>query len=145
MKKKTWMAYAGILLALVVFIAAVMVCSHFVLNKFFPKASPIQYPVTDNIQSASLSDNSDDTVVLDQAGLEELLLHISCAQPTRRISVNDYPSVKPHYTVTIQTLEREYRYYVYEEDSQVYIEIPYSGIYRTNHQIIDFILKHYAK
>ena len=55
------------------------------------------------------------------------------------MSVNDAPYTKVYYIIQIDTSDRQYRYYVYRESSQVYIEMPYTGIYKTSDQFLDVV------
>ena len=70
---------------------------------------------------------------------KDILQNIRNAEPTRKMSVNDYPVVDPYYSIEIETLERSYQYFVYSENSKVYIEIPYEGIYEANQRLLDLV------
>ena len=61
------------------------------------------------------------------------------AVPTRKMSVNDYPAVRPYYKIEAVCLDITYYYFVYTEDNQTYIEVPYEGIYRADSQIYSII------
>ena len=49
------------------------------------------------------------------------------------VSVNDFPSAEFYYQIVAATSDKEYCYFVYQEDGQVYLEIPYSGVYKGLH------------
>ena len=138
-KKKT------LIVGIIAVLLLVLIGGYSFINNIFPKARPLNSPEIENILSVSLAANEEDTVTVNRADFEELLRNINNAQPTRKMSVNDYPTVKPYYIIDIQTSEREYCYFIYEDGTQVYIEIPYAGIYKSNSQMVDFILKHYTK
>ncbi len=138
MKKK--LLIAGIVLIVSVVIAG----AYFVFNNIFPKANPIDCPAVESIISVSVACN-DDAVVLSDADFETLLLNISNASPTRRQSLNDSPAVRPYYIITMETPARVYHYFIYKENSQVYVEMPYEGIYRSDNEMFDFVLKLYAE
>jgi hypothetical protein len=55
------------------------------------------------------------------------------------MSVNDVPSVRPYYKIEVLTDERMFNYYIYKENNNVYIELPYEGIYVIDSQIINII------
>lgn len=136
MKKKLLIA-VGVLA-----VAIIIIGGYAVFNSVFPKANPINIPAKENILSVSLTGNDEDTVAVNNTDFEELLQNISNAQPTRKKSVNDYPTVKSYFVIKIVTSSKEYRYFLYEENSRVYIEIPYEGIYWSGNQMLDFVLKY---
>ncbi len=76
--------------------------------------------------------------------LEELFEHIQNVEPTREQSVNDYPP-KGFYRIEVQTSEMEYRYFVYERGEQVYIEMPYEGIYTADRWLFSFVIKYFEE
>lgn len=101
----------------------------YVFNDIFPKAANIRIPEIHNIISISMAVNTDDSFKVEDANLEELLEEIRKAEPTRKQSLDDYPSTRPFYEVEVKASNREYRYLIYEEGAQVYVEMPYEGIY----------------
>lgn len=123
---------------------AISVIGGYVLiNNIFPKANPINYPDIENITMVSLIDNNDVSVIVETSDYEKVLQNIGGAKPTRQMSVNDYPTVKNYYTVKIDTTEREYRYFIYTDNSQAYIEIPYEGIYKADQQFLNYLVNHF--
>lgn len=134
---------------LIAVIALVIIASiiggYCVFNNVCPKANKIIYPDIENIFSASVTCNDGDEFVISNSDFEELILNINNAKPTRRKSLNDYPTVRPYYTVIIETTQKQYHYFVYEEGSHVYIEIPYEGIYMSDEQTIDLLIKYYEE
>ena len=114
-----------------------------ILNKIFPKADPIKFPDTESITAITLIQNDGSSVAIETADFGEILKNITNAQPTRTMSVNDCPTAKTYYTIEIDTAARQYRYFLYAEKSQVYIELPYEGIYKSNQQFLDFIADYF--
>jgi hypothetical protein len=110
-----------------------------VLDNIFPKADPIILPSKEDITTISLIQNNGSSVTVESEEFEYILQYISNAQPTRTMSVNDYPATKTYYTVEVTTPERVYRHFIYADNSQVYIEIPYEGVYKSNQQFLDFL------
>lgn len=55
------------------------------------------------------------------------------------MSVNDYPSVRPYYVVEIESVDRYFRYMIYEENGKVYVELPYEGVYVVDAKAIDIL------
>lgn len=143
--KKSLIVYVVVFLIVTLIFVVPIIGGYFILNDFFPKADPINCPTAENIQSVSLSGNDEHTVLLNETDYEELLHNIINSLPTRNMPMNDYPAVKQYYSIIIQTSVREYRYFIYEDDSQVYIEIPYEGIYRSDNKMLDFVLEHYSE
>ena len=114
-----------------------------ILNNIFPKADPIKFPDTESITAITLIQNDGSSVAIETADFGEILKNITNAQPTRTMSVNDYPTAKTYYTIEVDTAARQYRYFLYAENSQVYIELPYEGIYKSNQQFLDFIADYF--
>ena len=114
-----------------------------ILNNIFPKADPIKFPDTESITAITLIQNDGSSVAIETADFGEILKNITNAQPTRTMSVNDCPTAKTYYTIEIDTAARQYRYFLYAEKSQVYIELPYEGIYKSNQQFLDFVAEYF--
>lgn len=55
------------------------------------------------------------------------------------MSVNDFPSVRPYYKIEVLTDEKLFNYYIYKENNNVYIELPYEEIYIIDSQIVNVI------
>lgn len=114
-----------------------------VLDNIFPKAEPIKFPDTESITAITLIKNDGSSVSIETADYGKILKNITNAQPTRTMSVNDYPTQKTYYTIMVDTSEIQYRYFLYAENSQVYIEITYNGIYKTDQQFLDYIVEYF--
>ena len=118
----------------------------YLFNDIFPKAKPIRHTEPDKIVSVTLSYNTfDGTILMSEQYYEDLLLHISEAKPTRKQALDDYPTTRPYYGIEIQTDEMQYHYFVYEEGKQVYIEMPYEGIYTSKIELLDLVLKYFEE
>ena len=118
----------------------------YLFNDIFPKAKPIRHPESDEIISVKLSCNTPDaTIPMSEQYYEDLIRYISEAKPTRKQSLNDTPTSGAYYGVEIQTNEKQYRYFVYEEGEQVYIEMPYEGIYESRIELFDLVLKYFEE
>ncbi len=109
-----------------------------VFSSLFPKAKPINAPTAEDTVSIALIRN-DTTAHVEPAAFEDFLKIITNASATRIMSVNDYPTAKTYYIIEIHTTAHTYRYFTYEENFQVYIEIPYEGVYKSNRQLLDLI------
>ena len=118
----------------------------YLFNDIFPKAKPIRHPEPDEIVSVTLSCNTPDTTIpMSDQYYEDLIRYISEAKPTRKQSLNDTPTSGAYYGIEIQTDEMQYRYFVYEEGEQVYIEMPYEGIYEAKHTLFNIVLKYFEE
>ena len=127
----------------IVLVSAIAVIGGYsVFNSIFPKAEHIKYPTVENIVSASLSYNNEDEIAVSEGMFKELISGISKAEPTRKQSLNDYPTAEPFYVIAVKTQDREHRYFIYNEDT-VYIEIPYEGIYLSTPEFLDFVSRYY--
>ena len=118
----------------------------YLFNDIFPKAEPIRHPELNEIVSVKLSCNTPDaTIPMSEKYYEDLIRYISEAKPTRKQSLNDTPTSGAYYGVEIQTDGMQYRYFVYEEGEQVYIEMPYEGIYEAEHTLFSIVLKYFEE
>ena len=135
--KKTWVIIIIALLGIAV------IGGYAILNNIFPKADPIKFPDTESITAITLIQKDGSSVAVENTDFGEILKNITNAQPTRTMSVNDYPTAKTYYTIEVDTAARQYRYFLYAEKSQVYIELPYEGIYKSNQQFLDFIADYF--
>ena len=141
MKKRT-----KILTILVILCVALFVAAACLLNDIFPKATPMAVPEPGDLISVMLRYNSTNVeVAVDQEDYERLLQHLSSGIPTRRQAMNDTPTVQPHYCAEIQTEDRWYCYFVYEEDGQAFIERPYEGIYESDMVMLDLVLRYFEE
>ena len=112
----------------------------------FPEAEPIRYPELEKVVSVTLGCNTPDvSIPMGEKYYEDLLQYISEAKPTRKQAIDDYPTSRPYYSVEIKINEDQYRYYVYEDGEQVYIEIPYEGIYTAEMELFDLVLKYFEE
>lgn len=118
----------------------------YLFNTIFPKAAPINLPQIEDIVSVSLSDsNSDQTVPLREEDMEQLLGYLSEGKPTRQNAMDDHPTERTYYGISVQTDIREYRYFIYEKGRQIYIEVPYEGIYETQMELFDLVCTYHQE
>ena len=110
-----------------------------VLNSVFPKSPPIRLPESEEVIAVHISENQQNSVELETTKIEPLLTEIGKAVPIRTMSVNDYPTVKPYYLISIQCCNNTYYYFIYTENNQTYIEMPYEGIYKADSRIYSII------
>ncbi len=132
--------YIVIIIAL--FVIAVP-SAYLVFDRLFPKADQIICPDLETVTSILLNDNDNFSATVESADFSEFLVKIENTQPTRTMSVNDYPAVRPYYSVVVETPDRAYQYFIYAENAQTYIEIPYEGVYKANEQILTLISKYF--
>ena len=99
---------------------------------FFPLAKSLEcdvdYADVPDVIAVKITPSDEETTGI--SNFTALLMQIQQVEPTRKMSVNDYPTVDLFYQVEVLTENKEYRYYIYEENSKVYLEIPYIGIYK---------------
>ena len=116
------------LIVLVVFVVLVT-GAYLAYDSIFPKAGPIKQLKLSEIDTIYIYNNNEIEIEMSDVEIEELFTYINVAEPTRRMSVNDYPSVRPYYVIEIESFDRYFRYMIYEENGEVYVELPYEGIY----------------
>lgn len=107
---------------------------------------PINVPEMEDIVWVSLScTTSDQTVPLCKDDMDELLEYLSEGNPTRQAAINDSPMERTHYSISLQTDIREYRYFIYKKGIQVYIAVPYEEIYETRAELLGLVLTYYQE
>ena len=137
MKKKS--------LIVIVILCLSLIGGYFVFDSIFPKAGLISGPTQNRankdrlIKSISLTKKDGSSVMVENEELGIVLQSIDHAQPTRIMSANDYPTVETYYIIEILSSVRVYSYFIYKENSQVYIEIPYEGIYTSSQEFYEFV------
>lgn len=137
--KKVWII-SGIVLGLV---AISFVGIYALVDNWFPKADIIVCPDDGDVILVSLTFN-EIAIEMDEERYKDVLEVIRDAKPTRRMSVNDVPSTNTYCILDIVTATKNYRYFVYEDGSRVYIEMPYQGIYKADRQFLDLITAYFS-
>ncbi len=115
--------------------------AYYLFDRIFPKVEYTDCPTVENIISVTISDNNNEEAQISNEVLEKILSGISDAQPSRKQSVNDNPTVSSYCKIEIQTNERLYCYFVYEENGVYYIELPYEGVWRTDSDFYSTVLR----
>lgn len=70
---------------------------------------------------------------------ESILVQLSEAEPTRKMTVQDSPDAQVYYEIAAKTDERTHYFYVYEEGGMCYVEIPYEGIYTVDKGLMELL------
>ena len=109
------------------------------VDSIFPKAGSIKQIEIGMLDSVKIYDDLNKEIIIEDIDLQKIIPYINDAKATRRMSVNDYPSVRPYYVVEIQTIDRILRYIIYEENGTAYVEIPYEGVYEMKREVIDIL------
>ena len=125
------MKWAAAVIAISVLIFAV-IGGYALFESMFPMAEPLEYPSADEVTAITVEAKEGGAVTLGQEEYENLIEGIRDAEPTREWSVNDYPTEKSYYTLSLSTDGRLYRYFVYRDGGRVYIESAYEGVYLTS-------------
>ena len=120
----------------VVILAGIILGGYWIIDNLFPKATPIQVPSASSVVSMTVKtvkqneDGKDEEPrEIANADIDSILSHLSEAEPTRKTSVQDRPDAKTYYEIAVKTNERTHYFYVYFENGDCYVEIPYEGIY----------------
>lgn len=128
----------NVVITVMIFIV-VMLSGYYVYNDMFPVAKPIQYPSIEDITSINISTDSNKESKILGTSFARIVTYISNSKPTRNMSVNDFPTIRPYYKIEILTEEEMFNYYIYKDNNKVYIERPYEGIYIIDSQVINII------
>lgn len=104
-------------------------------NHIFPKAETLEPISSDSIVAIGLTTDEGATVPVDEDALWQIFAYMWAAKPTRVPSVNDHPGIRPCYILTVSTEGHDGRYYIYRDGGQVYVELPYTGVYRADNDL----------
>ncbi len=103
------------------------------------KADPIELPPINEIISVEITTGIEDIIHKDEAWIKSFIQKISEATPTSKKSVQDVPTVSKYTRVDIVGDRKISSIFIYEEDSEFYIEQAYRGIYKTDETILEFL------
>lgn len=127
----------------IVILAGLILGGYFVIDSLFPKADPINVPSTSSVVSMTVNKNEDrkdeEPREIANADIDSILSHLSEAEPTRKMSVQDSPDAKTYYEIAAKTDERTHYFYVYFDKGTCYVEIPYEGIYTVDKGIVNLL------
>ena len=136
------MKWISVVVAIAILIFAI-IGGYILFNKMFPLADPLEHPCKDDVTLITIEHDMNGSRTIDKERYDDLMSGIKDAEPTREWSVNDYPTVKSYYTVSLNTDGRAFRYFVYRDGGRVYIESAYEGIYLTNEGYLQLIESFY--
>ncbi len=122
-----------------VVLLVVLIGGYAVYNHIFPVAAPVSCPDFDSVVCINSFTSGDESIELTDTDSEKLFTYISSAKPTRRMSVNDFPTVRPYYRIELETNEKIYTYYIYMEYGEAYVEAPYEGIYAADEAVFNLM------
>ncbi|HBV68345.1 MAG TPA: hypothetical protein DEF04_09290 [Clostridiales bacterium] len=103
------------------------------------KADPIALPSINEIISVEITTGIEDIIHKDEAWIKSFIQKVSEATPTSKESVQDVPTVSKYTRVDIVGDKKISSIFIYEENSEYYIEQAYKGIYKTDETILDFL------
>ena len=146
MNKSSKMVTVALASLMILLLGLAVLC----LYGLFPKAPPISCPnpanswgKEKNIFSIHVSHNGGEPVPVKNDEIGLVTQHIPYAKPTRRWSVSEIPAAENYYTIEIAATSRTYMYHIYAEDSKVYIEDPYVGIYTVESKLLDIVASYF--
>ncbi len=128
---------------IVVILAGLILGGYLVIDSLFPKANPINVPSASSVVSMTVTKNemrkAGEPREISSADIDSILSHLSEAEPTRKMSVQDSPDAQTYYEIAVKTNERTHYFYAYEEGGTYYIEILYEGVYTTNKGLLELL------
>lgn len=134
MKKKL-----TVVIVILVTLIATLWGGYVLYDSIFPKAEPIRQIEIGELDMLSMYNNANEEIALSDTELQRIINYINSAVPTRIISVNDYPGVRPYYVIEIKTAQRLLRYMIYEENGTAYVELPYEGVYEVDREAVEIL------
>ena len=109
------------------------------LHRLYPMAEPLELPAAQNVVSINISTDTAPAYLLSPDDHAALLDALSAIRPTRGMTLNDYPDVRPYHCIEINTSSGLYRLFLYEYAARTYVESPYEGIYRADDKLYELI------
>ena len=130
----------------VVILAGIILGGYWIIDNLFPKATPIQVPSASSVVSMTVktvkqNEDGKDEEPREIAGadIDGILSHLSEAEPTREMSVQDSPDAQAYYEIAVKTDERTHYFYVYFDNGICYVEIPYEGVYTLDNGLVNLL------
>jgi hypothetical protein len=120
---------------LILFVLIFTLC----LSGCVKKAKPIELPITDNISSIEIAGGLKDTIITDKKMIASFIEKVAEAIPTSKQSVQDVPTVSEYTRVDFVSDKNISSIFIYQENSNWYIEQPYHGIYETDETILKLL------
>ena len=124
-------------------ICIVILIGYLMVNRVFPSAKSLGIQFVENINSIEFINNeaSNERKSLEVVDFASFITIANNAKPTRKMSVNDNPTVTLYYRIEVMSDQVVTIYYVYEAYGKVYLEIPYQGIYTVDAAIFNLLNK----
>ena len=133
----------GVLISILFVIIGAAIGGYVMLNKLFPKADDINIPSASSVISMtvmkSIQSEEGENREISLDNIDDILSKLSCAEPTRIMSVQETPAVQKYYKITVETAERMHYYYIYFEEGTCYAESPYEGVYIIDEGILKLL------
>ncbi len=128
---------------IVTILAGLVFGGYIIIDNLFPKATPIKVPLASAVVSMTVTKNEMRNAVesheIANDNINSILSHLSKADATRKMSVQDSPGAKVYYEIAVKTDERTHYFYAYNEGEMYYVEILYEGIYTTDKRLIELL------
>lgn len=64
---------------------------------------------------------------------------IKGAEPTRRMSVNDRPDIRPYYELIVNAETLQYKYFICNLCNGIFLGISYCGIYKIDGYVLELL------
>lgn len=136
---------------LMITLAAVVVVAVAAVAFTFGSAAgkiPAALPQSSEVRSITIErindgENLGEVRVSQKADVESILGALADTDKTLRESVNDAPYKDSYFRIDINGAEYR-RFYLYSDGGKYYVEEPYAGIYRINHEVNGAVEKIYA-
>lgn len=127
------------LVVFLVVIVGFILGSYFIYINMFPYVMPIDYPKLQEINESKIVYYDENDQIDIDVSIEEVMNYIKSSKPTRTQSFNEIPNKKPYYCIELKTTNQLYTYYIYERNSQLFVELPYNGVYKIDEEVKDLL------
>ena len=109
-------------------------------NYIFPRAKAIILPKENEVNTIIISIDDKFIEYHKNEDISKILGQLSKAKPTRIMPVQDRPMVREFYTITFLPEENgSHRSFIYMENSRLYLEQAYHGIYVIGDELWDYL------
>ncbi len=130
-----------IIIIIAIFILVVVIIGALILyNNIFPLAKPIELPIVNQVYAVEIKKGNSTSKYIDDKEILEVWNCFFNAKPTREMVAHDIPIISEYYTVNFfSEEERLYTSFIYNKNSEWYIEQPYYGIYEIKEESLNFL------
>ena len=99
----------------------------------------IDLPEIDKILTINIFNDGSVNSYIDKEDIKNIVSIILDSNKTSKDSVNEIPNTESYIVLEMVTSDKTYTIYLYNKNEEIYLEIPYQGIYEVNEKLYEFL------